>query len=416
MLQQEKDMPNFSIALTGLQADTVSLNTIGNNLSNLNTTAFKAQSTTFSDLFYQHIGTAGSGDALQVGVGTRVSGTATNYTQGSLSTTQNSTDMALSGAGFFLVQRGHAQALTRAGNFQMNQNGYLTTANGENLMGYGVTNGVGNLNGGLIPLQLPVTQNQPAQSTKNISLTTSLDSTAATGSQFSSPVTLYDSLGVGQAASVTYTKTGAAPWSYAITLPVGTATGTPVNNTGTLTFDSSGKLVTPAANVSGITFPTLADGAQDLAINFNLYGNPGTALISQTAGASNTTLTKQDGYAAGVYQSFAVSADGVVSATFSNGQTSNIGQVAIGMVVNQAGLTRAGANDYVTSDVSGGISVGVANVGGRGAIDGEALEQSNVDISAEFSALIVAQRAFEANSKTVTTFDSVTQQAIAMIR
>ena len=182
-------MPNFSIALTGLQADTVALNTIGNNLANLNTTAFKTQTTTFSDLFYQNIGTAGSGDALQVGVGTKVSGTATDFGQGSLTTTQSSTDMALSGSGFFMVQRGATVDLTRAGNFQLNQSGNLITADGENVMGYGVTNGKVNLNGGLIPLQLPVTSNQPAQSTQNIGLTTSLDSPAASGTSFSSPVT-----------------------------------------------------------------------------------------------------------------------------------------------------------------------------------------------------------------------------------
>jgi flagellar hook protein FlgE len=409
-------MPNFSIALTGLQADTVALNTIGNNLANLNTTAFKSQTTTFSDLFYQHIGASGSGDPLQVGVGTRVSGTSTQFSQGSLATTQSSTDMALSGAGFFLVQRGNAEALTRAGNFQMDATGNLTTTGGENVMGYGVTNGAVNLNGGLIPLKLPVTLNQPAQSTQNISLTTTLDSSATTGTKFSSPVTLYDSLGVGQPGTVSYTKTGPATWTYAITVPGTAATGTPANNTGTLTFDSTGKLVTPTANVAGVTFPGLADGAKDLSFSFNLYDTSGAPLVSTTAGASNTTATTQDGFAAGNYQSFSVGADGVVSATFSNGQKSMIGQVAVGMVVNQAGLTRAGGNDYVTSDVSGPISVGVANVGGRGAIDGDTLEQSNVDISAEFSDLIVAQRAFEANSKTVTTFDSVTQEAIGMIR
>lgn len=409
-------MPNFSIALTGLQADTVALNTIGNNLANLNTTAFKTQTTTFSDLFYQHIGTAGSGDALQVGVGTKVSGTATDYAQGSLTTTQSSTDMALSGSGFFLVQRGATVDLTRAGNFQLDQSGNLITADGENVMGYGVTNGKINLNGGLIPLQLPVTSNEPAQSTQNIALTTSLDSTAATGTSFSSPVTLYDSLGQAQSASVTYTKTSPTTWTYGIALPTAAATGTPVNNTGTLTFNSSGTLVSPAANVAGVSFPGLADGAQNLTFNFKLYTAAGVPTLTQTAGTSNTTATSQDGYAAGAYQSFKVSADGTIAATFSNGQTSSIGQVAVGTVVNEAGLARAGANNYTTTDVSGLVSVGVANVGGRGSIDGEALEQSNVDISAQFSNLIVAQRAFEANSKTVTTFDSVTQQAIGMIR
>lgn len=409
-------MPNFSIALTGLQGDTVALNTIGNNLANLNTTAFKTQSTTFSDLFYQHIGTAGSGDQLQVGVGTRVSGTATDFSQGSLTTTQSSTDMALSGNGFFMVQQGEVVHLTRAGNFQLDQRGNLITAGGENVMGYGVSNGAVNLNGGLIPLQLPVTSNEPAQSTQNVSMTTSLDSTAATGTSFSSPVTLYDSLGQAQSASVTYTKTSPTTWTYGITLPAGAATGTPVNNTGTLTFNSSGTLVNPAANVTGVSFPGLADGAQNLTFSFNLYNKANAPTVTQTAGTSNTTSTSQDGFPAGAYKSFAVSADGIISATFSNGQTTDIGQVAVGTVVNESGLARAGSNNYVTTAVSGLVSVGVANVGGRGSIDGEALEQSNVDISAEFSNLIVAQRAFEANSKTVTTFDSVTQQAIGMIR
>ncbi len=116
-------MGSFSIALTGLQADTVELNTIGNNLANLNTTAFKQQNTTFENLFYQQIGTSGSGDAIQVGVGTKVAGTTTNYQQGTLSTTGNSTDMALAGNGFFVVQQNGVQALTRAGNFQLDTNG-----------------------------------------------------------------------------------------------------------------------------------------------------------------------------------------------------------------------------------------------------------------------------------------------------
>ncbi len=409
-------MPNFSIALTGLQADSVALNTIGNNLANLNTGAFKEQTATFQDLFYQTIGSSGSGDPVQVGVGTRVSGTATNYTQGSLTTTTNSTDMAISGNGFFLVQNGNDQSLTRAGNFQVSNSGDLTTSDGESVMGYGVKNGAVNLNGGLIPLQLPVGLSEPAQQTQNVSLTTSLDASAATGAQFSSPVTLYDSLGEAHVSSVNFTKTGASTWSYSVAIPSGDATGTPVNNTGTLTFDQSGNLVSPPGNVAGVTFPGMKDGAKDLTLNFNLYGASGSPLISQTAGTSNTSTTVQDGYASGAYQGFSVDGSGLVSASFSNGLTQSVGQVAVATVANQDGLSRAGSNNYVATLASGLISVGAANVGGRGKIQDESLEQSNVDISAEFSNLIVAQRAFEANSKTVTTFDSVTQEAIAMIR
>ena len=409
-------MPNFSIALTGLQADSVALNTIGNNLANLNTTAFKKQTTTFEDLFYQNVGTTGSGDTLQIGVGTRVSGTASDFGQGSLTTTNSDTDMALSGNGFFVVQNGKTQALTRAGDFELDQQGNLITTSGESVMGYSAVNGSINANGGLVPLTLPVSQTEPAQQTANVTLETSLDSNAAVGKQLVSPVTVYDSLGESHSATVTYTKTSTTSWDYAITLPSGDATGAPANNTGTLTFDSSGKLTSPTTNVAGVTFPGLADGASDLAFNFNLYDSNGAPAVLQTSGTSNTASTTQDGFSAGAYQGFSVDGAGIISASFSNGHSTQIGQVAVATVANTSALLRSGANDYAISDASGAISVGIANSGGRGTIEGEALEQSNVDISAEFSDLIVAQRAFEANSKTVTTFDSVTQDAISMIR
>ena len=408
-------MPNFSIALTGLQADSIALNTIGNNLANLNTTAYKGQTTTFEDLFYQNIGTSGANDALQVGVGTRVSGTQSNFAQGSLTTTSNATDVALNGNGFFLVSRDGAQALTRAGDFQLDASGNLITANGESVLGYAASGGAVNTNGGLTAIQLPVGATQAAQATQNISLQTSLDASAATGAVVSAPIGIYDSLGVSHSATVTYTKTSPTTWDYSVALPAGDATGTPANNTGTLTFDSTGKLVSPAANVAGVTFPGLKDGASDLSFNFNLYSG-GAAQVTQTAGASSTSTSSQDGFAAGSYQSFTVGNDGTLTAAFSNGQTEKVGQIAVATVQNVDGLARSGSNDYATTDASGLISVGTANAGGRGALEGEALEQSNVDISAEFSNLIVAQRAFEANSKTVTTFDTVTQDAISMIR
>ncbi len=409
-------MASFSIALTGLQADTVSLNTIGNNLANLNTTAFKKQSTTFEDLFYQQIGTSGSNNPLQVGVGTKVSGTATNFLQGSMSTTANSTDMALQGNGFFVVQQGGVQSLTRAGNFQLDSVGNLTTASGQQVMGYPSAGGVINTNAALVPLSVPVGVNEAAQATQNFSVTANLNAAATTGTAVTTPVTIYDSLGDSHALTVTYTKTGSNTWDYAVTLPSGDATGTPVNNTGTLTFDSAGKLATPAANVSGIQFPGLTNGASDLSFNWNLYKSPGVATIAQSIAASSATASSQDGFASGTYQSFTVDSSGVISASFSNGHTANIGQVAVASVTNAEGLTKVGNNNYMTTSASGAASIGVAGAGGRGTIQDSALEQSNVDISTEFANLIIAQRAFQANSKTITTFDSVTQDTIGMIR
>jgi flagellar hook protein FlgE len=280
-------MGNFSIALSGLQANSVALNTIGNNLANLNTTAFKGQTTAFEDLFYQQIGSSGSGDAIQVGAGTRVAGTRTDFTEGTIlpDAKANSGDMALAGNGFFVVQQGGVQSLTRAGNFQLSSSGNLITQDGQQVMGYGAVNGVVNQNSSLVPINIPVGLNQGAQATQNFSLTTNLNSNATVGTPYSSPVTIFDSLGQSHQATVSYTKTGINTWSYSVTLPAGDATGVPTNNTGTLTFDTSGNLVSPTGSVNNIAFTGLTDGASDLSFNWNLNNSSGTPTISQLASA-----------------------------------------------------------------------------------------------------------------------------------
>jgi flagellar hook protein FlgE len=411
-------MGNFSIALSGLQADSVALNTIGNNLANLNTTAFKGQTTAFEDLFYQQIGQSGSGDAIQLGAGTRVSGTSTNFTEGTIlpDSNANSADMALAGNGFFVVQQGGVQSLTRAGNFQLSSNGNLITQDGQQVMGYAAVNGAVNQNSSLAPITIPVGLNEGAQATQNFSVTTNLNSNATVGTSFSTPVQIFDSLGQSHQATVSYTKTGTNTWSYSVGLPAGDATGVPTNNTGTLTFDTSGNLVSPVGSVNNIAFPGLTDGASDLSFKWNLNNSSGTPTISQLAAASSNTSNSQDGFTSGVYQSFVVDSSGVITAQFSNGRTSTVGQLAVATVANTAGLTASGENNFTTTAASGLATVGVAGAGGRGTIDDAALEQSNVNISTEFSNLIVAQRAFEANSKTVTTFDTISQDVISMVR
>jgi flagellar hook protein FlgE len=411
-------MGNFSIALSGLQANSVALNTIGNNLANLNTTAFKGQTTAFEDLFYQQIGQSGSGDAIQLGAGTRVSGTSTNFTQGTIlpDSNSNSADMALAGNGFFVVQQGGVQSLTRAGNFQLSSSGNLITQDGQQVMGYAAVNGVVNQNSSLTPITIPVGLNEGAQATQNFSVTTNLNSNATVGTSFSTPVQIFDSLGQSHQATVSYTKTATNTWSYSVALPAGDATGVPTNNTGTLTFDTSGNLVSPTGSVNNITFPTLADGASDLSFNWNLNNSSGKPTISQLAAASSNTANSQDGFTSGVYQSFVVDSSGVITAQFSNGRTSTIGQLAVATVANTAGLTASGGNNFNTTAASGLATVGVAGAGGRGTLDDGALEQSNINISTEFSNLIVAQRAFQANSKTITTFDTISQDVLSMVR
>ena len=410
-------MPNFSIPLSGLFADSLTLNTIGNNLANLNTTAFKSQSTEFEDLFYQQIGNNGSGDTLQVGVGTKVETTDTNYLQGSINSTAGvATNLALSGNGFFVVQQGETESLTRAGNFQLDQNGNLVTAEGASVLGYSATNGVVNSTGPLTPLSLPIGASESAQATQNIGFTANLDAGASVGTSYPTSVTIYDSLGNTHLATVTYTKTAANTWDYNIGIPAGDYTGAATNATGTLTFNSSGVLTDPAANVAGVTFAGMADGSANLDFTFNLYSQTGAPTLSQNYASSQTNANTQDGFASGIYQTFSADSSGILTAQFSNGQTETVGQVAVATVENPEALTIIGNNNLITTASSGQIITGIAGTGSRGTITDSALELSNVDISTEFANLIVAQRAFEANSKTVTTFDTVTQDTIAMIR
>ncbi|MBB6147227.1 flagellar hook protein FlgE [Silvibacterium bohemicum] len=408
-------MSSFSIPLTGLESSSTALNTIANNLSNMNTTAFKSQNVSFSDLFYQQIGTTGSGDLLEVGAGTQIASTSTDFSGGSINPVSgNPTDVALSGNGFFVLQNGGTSEYTRDGSFTLSPTGFLTTQSGLQVMGYPAANGVVNTNSPLVPLQIPVGQVEQPAATANMSITANLDSSAAVGTTFPAQIKLYDSLGTPQLATVTFTNTGTNTWSYSIALPAGAATsGT--NLTGNLTFNSNGDLTAPAANVAGISFTGLSDGASNLTFNWNLYGANGQPTITQFSQPSAAPATSQDGFTSGQYQSFTVDASGQISATFSNGQTSPIGQLAVANVTNPEGLTLLGGNNYETTLASGSASVATAGTGGLGTIEDDALEQSNVNISAEFSNLIIAQQAYEASSKAVTTFDTVSQDTINMI-
>lgn len=408
-------MPSFSIALTGLEADSVALNTIGNNLANLNTTAFKTQTATFSDLLYQNIGTSGASTPLQVGVGTRIGNIETDFSQGSLSTTSDAAKMAINGAGFFVVSKGGVQSLTRNGDFQLDNLGNLITSTGEQVMGYPAVDGAINMNTSVTGINIPTGETQQASATSSFSMTGVLNSQSAVGASFANTMTMYDSLGTAHAVTVNFTKTADNTWSYAVNLPSGEA-GASSGNTGTLQFDSSGKLISPTSAISNISFSGMSDASNDMSLTWNLFDANGNGLLTQNATTSSINASSQDGYTTGKYSSFTVDANGVITAQFSNGNSQKLGQVAIAIVANQQGLTRNGAGLYTTTEASGQANIGVAGSGGRGAVEGSSLEQSNVDISTEFSNLIIAQRAFQANSKTITAFDTVTQDAINMIR
>src|ERR1700758_3197481 len=402
-------MPSFATALSGLESNNTALNTIANNLANMNTVGYKDQTDQFSTLFYQQLN-AGVNGGVQVGVGTQVATTETDFSNGAPTSTGQSTDMALQGNGFFVIDDNGQQELTRAGDFVLNQNGALQTSSGASVMGYPASNGSISVGSGVQPIILPLGQTLAAKQTGSMNIQANLDASAAVGTSVPAPVTLYDSLGAAHQATVTFTKTAANTWSYNIALPAGEATAS-AGTTGTLTFDGAGNLTSPTGTIPGISFTGLSDGASNMIFGWNLNGAAG-ASITQTASSSNVAGATSDGYASGTYQGFSVDGNGIIQASFSNGQKETIGQVAVATVSNQQGLQATDNTAYLATRAA---VIGTAGNAGRGTIEGQALESSNVDVSTEFSALIVAQRAFEANSKSVTTFDQATQEAINMI-
>ncbi len=433
-------MASFSIPLTGLKADSTALNTIANNLSNMNTTAFKSESTNFSDLFYQQVGATGAGDPIEVGAGTQVANTEINFTDGTPNSTGVATDVALQGNGFFVAGNGTGSyELTRAGNFSMDSNGNLVTSNGLSVMGYPAANGVVNTNAPLAAINIPVGQVQKPQATTTLGMTANLDATSAAGTQFPAQIKVFDSLGEPHLVNITFNQesTPATPntWGYSVSLPASDYAGTaPAAITGTMTFDASGNLA--SINPNGPTGPTgpvtvgaaagdassiplgfggLADGASNLSINWNLLGSGATPDISQVDTTSAVSATTQDGYASGQYQSFTINSDGTITASYSNGQQQNVGQLALANVANLQGLQLLGDGDYRTTQASGTAAISTSGTSGLATLQDGALEASNVNISSEFSNLIIAQRAFEANAKSVTTFDTVTQDTINMV-
>ena len=406
-------MPSFATALSGLESNNTALNTIANNLANMNTIGYKDQTDQFSTLFYQQLN-GGVNGGVQVGVGTQVATTETDFSDGAPTSTGQSTDMALQGNGFFVIDDSGQQELTRAGDFVLNQSGALQTTSGASVMGYPASNGKVNLGSGVQPIVLPLGQTMAAKQTGSMNIQANLDASAGVGTPVTAPVTLYDSLGDAHQGTVTFTKTNTNTWSYNIALPAGDAASS-AGATGTLTFDGNGNLTSPIGTVSGISFTGLSDGASDMNFSWNLGGTGTGSAVTQTASASNVASATQDGYTSGSYQGFSVDGNGIVNASFSNGQAEVVGQVAVASVANQQGLQATNNTAYLATLASGAAVIGTAGNAGRGTIEGEALESSNVDVSTEFSALIVAQRAFDANSKSVTTFDQTTQEASNMI-
>ncbi len=410
---------SFSTALSALNANSTAIDVVGNNLANMNTTGYKTNVISFHDLVSQSLGSGVGGTQVGSGVGRPT--TLRQFSQGALQTTSGPLDAAIQGDGFFMVQTANgSNQFTRAGNFQVNSDGLLITATGERVQGWSQVGGVLNTNVPPANLAVPVGSISAPIASKSMSFDMNLDASAVAGTPkgtFSTSIQLYDSLGVSHIATATFTKnaTTAGQWDYSITVPDSDLKNpfTPV--TGSLTFDSNGKLATPAATDPSpqIQIQGFADGASDTTINWNLY-NGTSARITQFAQPSVVTAVAQDGMAAAQLIRVGIGDNGKVLAEYSNGQQQVVGQLSMALVRNPGSLIAVGNNDYQVSGETAAPAVGVPGTGGLGTVSGGSLESSTVDIAREFTNLIVFQRGYQANSKVITTVDQLSQETIAL--
>jgi flagellar hook protein FlgE len=412
-------MASFATSLSGLQANSQDLSVISNNLANLNTTAYKGASAAFQDLFYQQIGTSGDGNPLQIGVGTTVGSVPANFTEGNIQSTGVPTDVAIQGSGFLVGNHDGQQVYIRAGNLSIEPNGTLVSSDGSIIQGFSAINGVINTNQTPGPLTISSGTINPPNPTTNAQLSINLNSGTAVGGVFSTALTVYDSLGAPHILTYNFTNTAPGAWNYSITIPAADvgATGNPVVvKNGTLAFNGSGLLTTPATDVTGIAIAGLADGANTLTFNWNLFDANKNGLLTQVAAPSATASTLQNGFASGSLTSYTIGSDGTIQGTFSNGQTQSLGQILLATFANNEGLSRNGSNEFLSTLSSGAANVGVPGTGGRGTLSGGSLEQSNVDISTQFANLIVAESGYQANAKVVTTLNTIVQDTINLIQ
>jgi flagellar hook protein FlgE len=402
---------SFSTALSGLAANNTALDVVGHNLANLNTTGFKADSILFKDIMGQ---TSGS---TVIGAGVATTGTSKQFTQGSIQPTAGPLDAAIEGNGAFVLRNGSGTTLyTRAGNFSFDGTGTLVTGTGEKVQGWSAVNGVLTTNGNVGDISITAIASQSPTATTKMALDANLDASAPTGTKFSTPLQVVDSLGVTHILTYSFTKTGSNAWDYDISIPgedlTGGTAGTPQSlANGSLTFDSAGNLTAPAAGapVDVKTTTGLVSGANDLDMQWSLYAADGTSLLTQFSQTSAASSTSQDGIQAAQLTGIKLGDGGTLMATFSSGKQLAIAQIAVAAIGNPDSLISVGNNNFQVGTNTLTPTVGLPNTGNRGTILGGSLESSNVDLAREFTNLIIYQRGYQANAKVITSQDQIDQ-------
>ncbi len=405
--------------ISGLNANATAMTVVGDNIANVNTTAFKSNRSSFANILSQSLGGSGGSD---IGRGVDFWGARAVWSQGSLENTSSPTDLAINGRGFFILNDANGgRFYSRAGEFNFDRNGDLRNPDDLVVQGYPVT-GVapdGTLAlGSLSDLSVPGGGIIPPQASTEINAEVNLDAGAAVGDVFTSAVTVYDSLGNSIPVTLAFTNTGVRTWDVAGSIPASAGTGVTLNG-GAITsvaFDESGQLTTPAADVAMAL--TLTNGANSQNVTWNLYDPSGLNNGSLTgyASPSSTTFLGQNGYPAGSLRGVTFDEAGVVTGSYSNGQLTPLFQLALADFPSYYGLTKMGHNLYAESLESGQVLPGVPGSSSLGSISPNSIEMSNVDLAQEFVKMITTQRAFQANSRVITTSDEVLTELINIKR
>lgn len=412
----------FQHGLSGLKAASAKLDVIGNNIANANTVGFKQSQAQFSDIYASSLGGGG-----QVGIGTRVSAVTQDLSQGSITGTNNPLDIAIGGNGFFRMNNNGVVSYTRNGQFHLDKDGFLVNANNLHVTGFAADQ-----SGQIIPnipvdLQLPMTDLAP-QPTTSFSIGLNLD--AGTGSisddfdagnpdtyAYSTSGEIFDSLGNSHILTLYFQKTDSGKWSvFGVVDGATDDSGKPLgvefsDDPLSIEFDENGSLIDPPSSVPmTVDFSELGiekwEDIPALTFDFNL--------TSSTQFGSNFGINKlsQDGYSSGRLAGYSISDDGLIRGNYTNGATRTLGQIVLAEFSNPDGLKSVGDNQWVETSASGLPMVGTPLSGMLGSLQSSAIEESNVDLTTELVTMIMTQRLYQANAKTIQTQDTIMQTIV----
>ncbi len=400
---------SFEQGLSGLNAAAKNLDVIGNNVANANTVGFKNSSAIFGDVFAASLG---GGSSTQVGIGTQLSTVGQEFTQGNITATNNPLDVAINGKGFFRMEQNGLVSFSRSGQFQLDKSGYVVNSSGARLTGFQAING--DIVPGVLGDLKMTTTDLPPTATSSLTVGANLSSsdgilplagflaTDPTTYNYSTATSVIDSLGQSHTMTLYFNKTAANTWGVNTYVDAAASNGAGVT---VLSFNGNGTL---AGSTNLAKSAALTNGAAALAITMDYAG------MTQFGSAFGVNTLDQSGFASGQLSGFSIGSDGVVLGRYSNGQSQKLGQVALANFTNPQGLQPLGNGQWSETPTSGSPLVGAPGTASLGALQSSALEDSNVDLTAELVNMITAQRVYQANAQSIKTQDAVLQTLVNM--